>query len=297
MRSGRRFSPKGVLRRTSNEEEAQLASTVMSTQSEDLCTYDVADGVATVAFNRPENMNGVIGDMEVAYFERLRQADEDPAVRVIVVTGTGRGFCPGADLAFKPGEGQEPLPNQSVPTTTPLDVRKPMIAAINGACAGVGLAYALQCDVRIAAAGVKFTSAFAQRGLIGEYGMPWLLHEIAGRAVALDVMLSARIFLAEEAKDMGLVHQVIDRELFDEAVATYAGGLAANSSPASMATIKHQINTQPAMTPHEAMADSDVLMRESLTGSDVGEGIASFLERRQVVFPPLGEGTTYNWMR
>jgi enoyl-CoA hydratase/carnithine racemase len=265
-------------------------------QSTDLCTYAVADGVATLSFNRPDNMNGMIGDMEVAYFQRLRQADADPDVRVIVLTGTGRGFCPGADLAHKAGEGQEPLPNQSIPTTTPLEIRKPMIAAINGACAGVGLAYALQCDIRIAAAGVKFTSAFAQRGLIGEYGMPWLINEVAGRAFAMDVMLSARIFLAEEAKEMGLVHQVVERDVFDEAVADYAAGLAANSSPASMATIKHQINTQPSMTGHEAMADSDVLMRQSLTGPDVGEGINSFLERRQVVFPPLGEGTTYRWM-
>ncbi len=261
---------------------------------ETLCTYEIDDSVATLAFNRPEQMNGMTGDMEVAYFGRLLQAQADPAVRVIVVTGTGRGFCPGADLAHRPGEGQEPLPNGSVSTRTPLEITKPMIGAINGACAGVGLAYALQCDFRVAAAGVKFTTAFARRGLIGEYGMPWLLQQISGRATALDLLITARVFLAEEALRLGIVNRVVEPDALMSSVKELALDIAMNVSPASAAVVKYQVATQAEMDAHQAMDQSDDLMRQSLKGSDVTEGIASFLERRAVAFPSLGEGTTFD---
>ncbi|MEP1123866.1 MAG: enoyl-CoA hydratase-related protein [Ilumatobacter sp.] len=263
---------------------------------EDLCTYVVDEGVAVLTFNRPDSMNGMTGNMEVAYFERLRQAEVDADVRAIVVTGAGRAFCPGADLAHRPGPDDEPLPNASIPRTTPLEITKPMIAAINGACAGVGFAYALQCDLRFAAAGAKFTTAFARRGLIAEYGMAWLLQAIAGRQVALDLLLSARVVLAEEAHDLGLVSRVVDPGELTDVVMAYARDLAANASPASMATIKFQVNTEPSMNAAEALHHAEALMRESLAGTDVSEGIASFLEKRQVTFPSLGTGTRFAWM-
>jgi enoyl-CoA hydratase/carnithine racemase len=275
---------------------ADQTSPTSDTPADDLCTYEVTEGVAVLAFNRPENMNGMIGDMELRYFQRLLQAEADDTVKVIVVTGTGRAFCPGADLAHRAGEGEEPLPNQSASTTIPLGIGKPMVAAINGACAGVGMAYALQCDVRIAARGVKFTTAFARRGLIAEYGIAWLLNQIAGRSVALDLLLSARVFLADEALELGLVNQVVDpSDVLDEAIA-YGLDLARNVSPASMATIKHQVNTQAFMSNAEAMKASDTLMRQSLDGPDVTEGIQSYLERRPAQFAPLGSGTLFPWM-
>ena len=262
----------------------------------DLCTYEVDDGIAVLSFNRPESMNGMTGNMEFAYFERLRQAEADDQVRVIVLTGKGRGFCPGADLAHQAGPDDHPLPNQTIARTLPLDITKPMIAAINGACAGVGLAYALQCDVRFATKGVKLTTAFARRGLIAEYGMAWLLNNIAGRAVAMDLLLSARVVLAEEAARLGIVNEVFEAEELMGAVMAYAGDLAANVSPASMATVKHQLNTEVAMSGHDALGHAEALMVESIKGKDVGEGISSFLERRQVEFPPLGSGTRFEWM-
>lgn len=265
--------------------------------TQDLCTSTIERGVAVLAFNRPDSMNGMTGDMEVAYFRRLLEAQENTDVKVIVVTGTGRAFCPGADLAHRPGSAEEPLPNSSMPRTIPLDIRKPMIAAINGACAGVGLAYALQCDLRFAASGAKLTTAFSRRGLIGEYGMAWLLQSIAGRQTALDLLLSARVVLAEEAAQLGVISQVVPGDELMPAVMAYATDLAENVSPASMATIKHQVNTEPAMSAHDALHDAEGLMRESLQGADVTEGIASFLEKRQVEFPPLGEGTRFGWMQ
>lgn len=264
--------------------------------TQDLCTSSIDNGVAVLSFNRPDSMNGMTGDMEVAYFRRLQEAEADPAVRVIVVTGTGRAFCPGADLAHRPGPDEEPLPNTAMDRTIPLEISKPMIAAINGACAGVGLAYALQCDLRFAANGAKFTTAFARRGLIAEYGMAWLLNAIAGRQVALDLLLSARVVLSEEAAELGIISKAVPAEDLMSTVMAYAADLATNASPASMATIKHQVNTEPPMTAQDALMDAEGLMRESLAGADVGEGIASFLEKRQVVFPPLGTGTRFAWM-
>jgi len=264
--------------------------------AEDLCTYDVADGIATLAFNRPDSMNGMTGNMEVAYFDRLQQAQADADVRVIVLTGNGRAFCPGADLAHRPGPDDQPLPNNQLPRTLPLDIRKPMIAAINGACAGVGLAYALQCDLRFAVNNAKFTTAFSRRGLIGEYGMAWLLQSIAGRQTAMDLLLSARVVLGDEAAKLGIISGAFDTDDLMPHVLSYAADLAANVSPASMATIKHQINAEVDMTVHDATGHAEGLMRESLAGDDVQEGIASFLEKRQVTFPPLGQGTSFDWM-
>jgi len=262
---------------------------------EELCLYDVADGIATLTFNRPDSMNGMTGNMEVAYFERLRQAEVDSAVRVIVVTGAGRAFCPGADLAHRAGPDDHSLPNAQIPRTAPLDIHKPMIAAINGACAGVGLAYALQCDLRFATKKAKFTTAFSRRGLIGEYGMAWLLNAIAGRQTAMDLLLSARVVQGDEAARLGIISAAFEADDLMAHVHAYAADLAANVSPASMATVKHQVNHEPAMTVHDATNHAEALMIESLAGADVVEGVGSFLEKRQVAFAPLGHGTTFDW--
>lgn len=262
----------------------------------DLCLYEVADRVAILTFNRPDRMNGMTGNMEVAFYERLRQAEADDDVRAIVITGAGRAWCPGADLAYRPAEGDEPLPNTKIPTTTLLDIRKPVIAAINGACAGMAFALALMCDFRVAAAGAKFTTAFAQRGLIAEYGLAWHLSQIAGRATALDLLLTARVLLSEEMHALGLVNRVVAApEVMNESIGL-ATALAANSSPASMATIKRQVHDASTTSVQEAMVEADKLMYESLEGADVREGIQSFLDKRTVSFAPLGHGTTFAWM-
>jgi len=262
----------------------------------DLCLYEVVDRVAVLTFNRPDRMNGMTGNMEVSFYERLRQAEADDDVRVIVVTGAGRAWCPGADLAYRPGEGDEPLPNTKIPTTTLLDIRKPVIAAINGACAGMAFALALMCDFRVAAAGAKFTTAFAQRGLIAEYGLAWHLSQIAGRATALDLLLSARVLLSEEMEALGLVNRVVAGPDIMKTSMELATALAASSSPASMATIKRQVHDASTASVRQAMAEADQLMFESLEGADVREGIQSFLDKRPVSFAPLGHGTTFAWM-
>lgn len=262
----------------------------------DLCLSEVSDGVALLTLNRPDRNNGMTGDLELAYFERLSQAAVNPEVKAIVVTGAGKSFCPGADLANRPGPGEEPLPNSKVPVTFPTTIDKPLIAAINGACAGVGLVQALYCDVRFAAAGAKFTTAFPRRGLIAEYGIAWVLPRVVGRGLALDLLVSARVFTAEEALSMGLVSRVCEPGAVVEEALAYAKDVAANVSPASIGTIKRQVNRYEWMDLDGALADSHELMRLSQQGPDVREGVSSYLEGRPARFAPLGEGTRYPWM-
>src|SRR5579862_2744597 len=144
---------------------------------EDVVRYEVdADGVATVTLNRPDRMNAWNDAMEVRYFDVLDDADADPAVRAIVVTGAGRGFCPAKDMAdletVSQGPGQDHT-WRTRPMTHGLTIRKPMVAAINGGCAGIGLVQALVCDVRFASSGAKLATAFARLGFSAEYGMAW----------------------------------------------------------------------------------------------------------------------------
>ena len=262
----------------------------------DLCLYDVSDGIATLTFNRPDRMNAMIGNMERAYFERLQQAEADDDVAAIIVTGAGKGWCPGADLAYQAGEGDLPLPNGVIPNSMPLTIRKPTIAAINGACAGAGFGHAMMLDFRIASATAKFTTAFSQRGLIAEYGLAWLISQIAGRQVATDLLLTARVVMGTEMVDLGLVNQAVPVEDVLDTARTLAGHLATNVSPASMATIKHQLLIEPAMDPLSAFESSNALMDESLVGADVKEGVKSFLQKRPADFAPLGSGSIFTWM-
>jgi enoyl-CoA hydratase/carnithine racemase len=148
--------------------------------------------------------------------------------------------------------------------------------------------HALACDIRFAAAGAKFTVAFSRRGLIGEHGMSWTLPRLVGQAVALDLMLSGRVVLAEEAERLGVVNRVFPAEsLMDETLA-YARDLAVNASPTSMAVIKRQVYTHPSMAVDDALAESNRLMAESLGRPDFKEGVASFVEKRAPEFAPLG---------
>ncbi len=194
----------------------------------------------------------------------------------MVVTGSGRSFCPGADLGHQAEPGDEPLPNTKIPTTFPLGIDKPLIAAINGGCAGVGLVQALQCDVRFAATQAKFTTAFARRGLVAEYGIAWLLPRIVGQTAATDLLLSGRVFDAAEALRIGLVSAVVDRDdVLDTAMALRQGR-------------RHQ---------RVAGIDGHHQGAVATQGPDVREGVDAFLEGRPPAFLPLGEGTTYPWMK
>jgi enoyl-CoA hydratase/carnithine racemase len=264
--------------------------------------YEVREtGVALVTLNRPERMNGWGGGLATTFYARLDDAEADPDVRAIVVTGSGRAFCAGADMG-----DLNSISSATVDSAGGTDVgklvgarhphfvttmRKPVIAAINGACAGMGLTLALVCDVRFAATGAKFTTSFARRGLIAEYGISWILPRIVGTGVALDLLLSGRVLLADEAAQLGLVKEVVaPDELLGRAIA-YAEDIAANCAPSSLAVIKQQVYADTMRDVVTASEAAEKLMHESMLRPDFIEGITSFFEKRPPNFLPLKEDT------
>ena len=258
-------------------------------------------GVAVLTFNHPERMNAWGGGMATAFYSCLDRTEADPAVRAVVVTGSGRAFCAGADMG-----DLSTIRSTTVDTAGDTDVdklvgerhphfvttlHKPIIAAINGACAGIGLTQALMCDVRFAVRGAKFTTSFARRGLIAEYGISWILPRIVGAGAALDLLLTGRVFLAEEAAELGLVKEVLPaEELLPRAIA-YAEDIAANCAPSSLAVIKQQVYADTMRDVFEASAVAEKLMQESMLRPDFIEGITSFFEKRPPNFPPLERST------
>ena len=229
----------------------------MSTQE---ILYSVTGHVATITLNRPDKLNAWTRTMEAEVRQAMQEAAADDNVRTIVITGAGRGFCAGADMSLlqsvvdrrvHPLPASEPSTNEAVDGDARADfqrqysyfpaIPKPVIAAINGPAVGLGLVIAMFCDLRFASQDAKFGSAFARRGLIAEYGLAWLLPRIVGHAHALDVLLSARIFDAQEALRMGLVNQVYPAANFMDSVYAYANELANSVSPRSTKVIKRQV--------------------------------------------------------
>lgn len=259
--------------------------------------YEVTPtGVAVMTLNRPDRLNTWGGDIATSFYAGLDRAEQDPAVRVIVLTGRGKAFCAGAQL------GSMGNVSQSIETTDEgklasligdrqphhlTTLSKPVVAAINGSCVGIGLTQALMCDVRFAAAGAKFAASFARRGLIAEYGVSWILPRLTGWGVALDLLLSGRTFLADEAAELGLIKAVVPPgQLMAHAMA-YAEDIAQNCSPASMAIIKRQAYGDAMREVADSSARSEILLHQSLKRPDVIEGITSFLEKRAPRFPGL----------
>lgn len=272
--------------------ESAVSESAVSNEDEAVL-YEVDQGVALITLNRPARLNAWNGAISAGYFASLDRAAADPEVRVIVVTGAGKGFCAGADMDVLQGIGGNAGSADSAaagpPHTHAMTIPKPVIAAINGAAAGLGFVHALACDMRFAAAGAKLTTSFARRGLIAEHGLSWTLPRLVGQAAALDLLLSGRVVLAEEALEMGLVNRVFAPEELMAQTLAYARDLAVNCSPASMAAMKQQVYQHPQMAVADALAESNSMMVSSLRRSDFKEGVASFLEKRPPSFAPLGD--------
>ena len=269
-------------------------------------SYEVADRVATITLNRPDKLNAWTATMEKEVRTSLEEAERDDHVGIIVLTGAGRGFCAGADMSLLSSVAAQGLPGgerdalsqlrgpslerQGVPPDFQrkysyfLGIEKPILAAINGPAVGLGLVIALYCDVRLASDAARFSTTFAQRGLIAEYGMAWMLPRIVGLPNALDLLFSARQINAAEALRLGLVNQVFAQENFLDKANQYAVDLASRVSPRSLRVIKRQVYG--AM--FQSLAESfDLAVEEmvaSLRSEDFKEGVAHFLEKRAPVF-------------
>jgi enoyl-CoA hydratase/carnithine racemase len=255
--------------------------------------YDEDDGVAIITLNRPERLNSWTGELGTAYFNALDRAATSESVRAIVVTGAGRGFCSGADMDMlqgigdRGGEGESRAELRDERHDYALTIPKPVIAAINGACAGLGFVHAMMCDIRFAAEGAKFTSAFARRGLIAEHGLSYMLPRAVGPSNALDILMSGRVFLSDEAKELGVVSRVYSPDELLGATVEYARDLGRYSAPWSMAQMKHQVWNQLDLGRTDALEESNSLMRQSLRRTDFKEGVQSFVERRDPNFEPV----------
>lgn len=249
------------------------------------------DGVALLTLNRPDRRNAWTPALERRFFQLLDELASDERVRVVVLTGAGKSFCPGVDSERLNDIAGKPLDYTGrVPASRTLAFPKPLIAAINGGCAGVGMIYAMLCDIRFMSSTARMSTAFARRGLPAEQGLSWVLSRIVGTERALDLLLSARTVDAEEALRLGLVGFVESpEELLPKAMA-YARDVAANCSPTSLALIKHQVLTDADATYVDGMSRSYRAMAYMSVSADFREGIDSFLEKRAPAFPPLAAG-------
>lgn len=282
----------------------------MSDENEVL--YDVKDRIATVTLNRPDRMNSIDDSMPINIAKAMQKAATDPGVRAIILTGAGRAFCAGADIGRlqRRAGGARPVAPPDDPTIIPsitlghgpdlgsefadikrysyfMRIQKPVIAALNGATAGLGLIMALCADMRFASDKMVFTTAFAQRGLIAEHGITWLLPKLVGPSNALDLLMSARRVSPQEAKEMGLVNKVFPQETFMDDVRTYARILTDTVSPHSMAVIKAQLWKGMFQNYSENLAEADKQIVANYPFPDYKEGVAHFVEKRAANFPDL----------
>jgi enoyl-CoA hydratase/carnithine racemase len=264
--------------------------------------YQVADPVATITLNRPQALNAWTTRMGAEVKHAVAAAEADKSVVAIVLTGEGRGFCAGADMKDLQdisggSRGSQAPPELAADPGDPamgedfrgtytylLSVRKPVIAAINGPCAGMAVPIALACDLRFASDQALFTVAFSQRGLIAEWGSAWLLPRLVGPAHALDLLLSSRRVDAREAERIGLVNRVVPHEELLPFVRAYVEDLAAKCSPASMMVMKRQVWQQLTRSLGPSEKEAIALMIESFSRPDFAEGVASFLQKRPPKF-------------
>ena len=267
--------------------------------------YEVKDRIATVTLHRPDKLNAWTAQMGREVRGAMTEAARDEAVRVIVLTGAGRGFCAGADMGLLAGLSGAGAPTEDAAevlrrerdeaaAATAADARpdfrgphayfptipKPIIGALNGATAGLGLVIALYCDLRLASDAAVFTTAFSRRGLVAEHGISWMLPRLVGLPHALDLLLSARKIDAVEALRMGLVSKVLPEAGFAAGVTAYARELADLVSPRSMQVMKRQLWEAQFQDLAEATAVADTEMRRSFGSEDFREGVAHFLEKR-----------------
>ncbi len=269
--------------------------------------YDERDHIATVTLNRPDRLNAITRQLQEDLFNAMRRAEDSDDVRVIILTGAGRGFCAGADMKLLDDTSAEagtseltdeewvkanclPHPRddaredfQKTNSYFPA-ITKPIIGAINGATVGLGFVLPLYCDIRIASDQARFGTAFAQRGLIAEHGVSWILPRLIGISNALDLLYSARLINADEALRMGIVSRVVPHDTLMDEVRQYAEHLATNVSPRSLREMKREVYNALFQTLAEATDAANLDMAASFKCDDFKEGVAHFIEKRSPNF-------------
>ena len=267
--------------------------------------YEVdAKGIAIIWLNRPQRMNAWTGRLHTEYRYLLQRANDDDAVRAIVVTGRGKGFCVGGDSqalsghadrgAYDPGISAD-IAKPGFGTDANFDasfayhfgLNKPVIAAINGPAAGVGLALACFADLRFAVPGVKFTTAHGKLNLPAEYGLSWMLPKIVGLGHANDLLLTSRVFTSDEALQLGFVNQIFKPADLLKQTLAYAHQLVASVSPNSLRQTRWQIYKDLHRDVASSVVESERLIADMATEEDFREGIAALVEKRPPDWPSV----------
>lgn len=266
--------------------------------------YEVDDPVAVITLDRPRAMNAWTSSMDAEIGDAIGRANADRRVVGIIVTGAGRAFCAGADMNLLSslteggdgggiGGGERPPVAEAEGDfggrlTYLMATDKPIVAAVNGAVAGMAYPFVLSCDVRVVSPEALFITAFAQRGLIAEWGLGWLLPRLVGSGVALDLLLSSRRVGGEEAHRLGLANYLVPGDELLPFCRTYVETLARACSPASMAVMKRQVYADLHAGLGAAERTAQRLMTESFNRPDFREGVRSFVEKRPPEFPRIG---------
>jgi enoyl-CoA hydratase/carnithine racemase len=267
--------------------------------------YSVNGPVAEVRFNRPDRLNALTRRMLAEMKHAIGEAEKDDAVVGIVLTGEGRGFCAGMDMQALSALGAAGGTGKRVDEDYGLDaqpgdpamgedflkghsylmaVRKPIIAAINGPCAGLGFVLAMLCDLRFMGQEAVVTASFSQRGLVAEYGVSWILPRIIGVSKTLDLLWTSRKIKGDEAKEMGLVDKVFPAGDVAAQARAYIEELAAKAAPYSLMMMKRQVYRHLAMPLGEAVAETTQWIAESTARDDFKEGVNAYLEQRPPQF-------------
>ncbi len=269
--------------------------------------YEIEDSIATIALNRPHRMNAWTGRLHTEYRHLLKAADEDENVRVIVVTGRGRGFCVGGDSQALEGHAERgsydagttkdiAKPGYGIssefdaPFAYHYGLTKPVIAAMNGPAAGVGLALASFADLRFAVPGVKFTTAHGKLNLPAEYGLSWTLPRIMGLGRANDILLTSRPFTSDEALELGFVNALFEPDQLMSETYRYAKNLISTVSPNSLMQTRWQVYRDLHRDAASAVKDSEILANTMMGEEDFGEGVKALVEKRPPNWPSLNRG-------
>jgi enoyl-CoA hydratase/carnithine racemase len=249
--------------------------------------FAVEEGVATITLNRPERLNAFHFPLGAELESAYARCDADDAIRAVILTGAGKAFCAGADMGgggktFDDVEGSRRAadPGTGGRRLAAFQVRKPVIAAINGHAVGVGLTLAMHCDLRLVATDAKLAFAFVRRGIIPELGSHSILPRVIGFSRAADLLLSGRTIRGEEAAALGLASEALPAEAVVPRAQEWARDVAVNAAPASVAIAKRLLWEGVTETPRETMAKEKSLLEWAGKQADAAEGVRSFLERR-----------------
>jgi enoyl-CoA hydratase/carnithine racemase len=254
--------------------------------------YEVDGPVLTVTLNRPEKLNAYIAQMGVELSDAFRRADQDDAVRVVILTGQGRGFCAGADISAgvasfdAAAAGAEAGAGAAGFVGAMFNCRKPTIAAFNGPAVGVGVTLALPTDIKIASSNALFGFVFARRGLAPEAASAWFLPQLVGLPQALRWCLSGNVFDAREALRGGLVSEVVAPEALAPRAREIALEIAENTAPVAIALTRQMLwRFGPSDNPFDLLKVDAPFVVALGAGADVKEGVGAFLEKRPPNFP------------